>query len=1209
MRELQPDGFYKTYSKNHSSKFMNNPKLKIKVGLLLLMCQLNVAAQGQILADSRGGSFRKVVASEKAQSQKMLKDHLNELSRKFKVSILFEEAVVYGLSVGSSVWQPLNRKLDENLDQALKPFGLIYKKVGHSQYVVFSAGSGLGKVNEHGQLSSEAGSQGILLQKKELLISPPSNKLAPSLVASPEHKVMDLSVSGQVSDENGGVLPGVSVVVKGTSRGTSTDGSGKYTLMVPDEKATLVFSFLGYVSKELVVGNQSLINISLQVDSKALEEVVVVGYGTQKKANLTGAVSTIDSKAIENRPVSNLANAMQGTTPGLSITRTGGQPGSENIAIQVRGATSANGNVNPLLLVDGVATPITTLQTINPNDVESISILKDAAAAAIYGAQAAGGVILVTTKKGASGKTVFEYSNQVGFDRALNVPKRLSLMDEALYSNTARANAGLAPEYSDEDLQRIRDGIEYIVNPADTNRYLFYNQKDLVKQLVRDKSFMQTHNLSARGGTEKLSFLASMGYYQKQGVFKVGPDQLQRYNARLNLTAQLTSKLSLDSRVSYTLEKQKAPVSATDGNQLLYQVYRLRTRWPLLTPEGHLNGEGGASGNNTYAQLTSGGYNNRDRNYFDGVFTLRLAEVVKGLQLRAIYGVQYRLEDRERFARTVALWNRVRPSFFLNNPNVFEITRGTRLNNNIQLLADYNATIDKHNFQLLGGYQWEDGRFSSVFSSANNLVSNDLPSLNLGNDLTKINTQTIETFAYQSYFGRVNYSFSDKYLFEATVRLDESSRLAPGKRRRLFPAASLGWNLHRENWFSGVLPFVSEFKLRGSWGQLGSALGNNVGLYDYLNMLARGSALVMGTPETRTTYFYQESVPSSNLAWETVETTNGGLDIGLVQNRLQISADYYVKYNRNMLTPLQLPATFGVSTPRINNGELKSWGWETELRYRDKIGKNLTYSVALNLSDNQNKLMSYAGRKVLSAGTVGILEGYPLNSLWGYQTAGYFQSPNQVQEWAFQDNRTGPGDVKYIDRDGDKRISAGSGTPESPGDLINLGTNQPRYLFGLNGNMQWKGIDFSFFFQGVGKRSFYPAIATVMPLNQGWIQALSVHQDYWAPENPGAEFPRPYLQGTHNYLRADKWMMNGQYVRLKNVQLGYSLPARILDKVKIARARVFVTAQDILTFSRLGVFKQLFDPENQDNATSDYPFFGTVAAGINLTFGTPHLKP
>ncbi len=1064
-------------------------------------------------------------------------------------------------------------------DQILKQRLFMYMKLGTVQFCICGLLAGIGYAHPSHLSRNESG--------EILLMSLPTDKI----------------ITGIVRDEKGDVLPGVNILIKGTQQGTITDAAGGFTLTIPDE-AVLVISFVGYLSQEVPVGNRNRLEISLREDEKALEEVVVVGYGTQRKENLTGAVSTVDSKAIENRPVSNLANALQGTTPGLAVTRTGGQPGSENIEIQVRGATSANGNVNPLLLLDGVPAPIITLQTINPNDIESISILKDAAAAAIYGAQAAGGVILLTTKKGASGKTTFEYSSQVGFDTPLNVPQRLSLLDEALWVNKARANVGLGPGFNEEALEYIRNGVEYVVNPADSNRYIYFNQKDHIKEIVRNRSYMQTHNLTARGGTGRLNYLASLGYYKKQGVFRLGPDQLQRYNARFNVNAQLTSKLSLDTRINYTLEKQEAPQGNTNGNGggLLYQVYRLRMRWPLYTPEGRLNGDGGSSANNTYAQLKEGGYNNRDRNYFDGVFTLKLADLVKGLQLRAIYGVQYRLQDRERFARTVELWHRYTPAFYLNNPNVFEVTRAHNINNNVQLLANYDFRIgNSHNFHLLGGYQWEDGRFSSVFTSANNLVSNDLPSLNLGNDLTKINSQTIETFAYQSYFGRLNYNFADKYLFEATIRVDESSRLAPGMRSKMFPAASVGWNLHREDWFSAGLSFLSEFKLRGSWGQLGSALGNNIGFYDYISMLSRNSDLILGTPESRSTYFFEQTVSSSSLTWETVETTNGGLDIGLLKNRLQLSADYYVKYNRNMLTPLQLPATFGVGTPRVNNGELKSWGWETELRYRGSR-KEFSYGLGLNVSDNQNKLVSYAGRRVIAAGVVGILEGYPLNSLWGYQTDGYFQNQTEVTEWAFQDNRTGPGDVKYIDRDGDKRITAGSGTPENHGDLVYLGTNQARFLFGFNGNAGWKGIDFSFFFQGVGKRSFFPGLATVMPSREAWMQPLAIHSDYWTEDNPNAAFPRPYIGGTHSYLSSDKWTFNGRYVRLKNIQVGYSLPSQIIKKAHISRARIFFSGQDLFTFSQLGIFNRLVNPENQNNAGSDYPFFATAALGLNLTF-------
>ncbi|QRR04175.1 TonB-dependent receptor [Dyadobacter sandarakinus] len=1015
----------------------------------------------------------------------------------------------------------------------------------------------------------------------------------PEPVTSP---ALDISISGTVTDASGAGLPGVSILVKGTQTGTTTDTDGKYKLSVTDNSAILVLSFVGYVTQELPVGNKTVIDVQMSTDDKALEEVVVVGYGTQKKANLTGAVSTIDSKAIENRPSSNLSTGLQGVTPGLIITRQTGQPGRENIGIQIRGATSANGNVNPLVLLDGVSVPISTMQTMNPNDVESISVLKDAAAAAIYGAQAAGGVILITTKKGKSGKVTFDYLGQEGVDWSINVPGRMSLLDEALFSNQARINSGSSPEYTDEEIQRIRDNVPYVVNPADTSSYLYYNQTPIANDILRKYSHMRTHNITARGGTDKLNFLISGGYYNKQGVFKVGPDNYSRYNVRINLGAQLTRHLSLDSRLSYTNDRTRSASTESNGSGLIYQIYRFRTRNPFFTPEGRYN-----TSNATYAALEEGGYNNYRRNFFDGVFTLTAANFVKGLQIRAVAGTQYRRGDREQFNRTVPLWSKSKVASYINQVNSYTVGDELTKNTNLQLLVNYDFKIaEKHQFGLFAGYQWEDFRADTLRTGATNLVSNDLPTLNLGDDKTKSSQQIIATYAFQSVFGRFNYSFKNKYLFEATIRLDESSKLAPGLRKKVFPAASVGWNMHQEDWFSGGLPFFSEFKLRGSWGRLGGALGSNIGYYDYLSQLTRGNALVLG--DSRTSYIYQGSIPSANLSWETIETTNGGVDIGLFQNKLQISGDYYVKYNRNMLTTQQLPATIGVGTPRKNNGELKSWGWETELRFRDKLGKDFNYSFAVNFSDNNNRLISFSGRNIVGSGTNGLIEGYALNTIWGYQTAGYFTAPDQVKQWAFQDNRTGPGDVKYVDKDGDNRLSIGKGTVANHGDLVLLGTTAPRYLFGVTLGASWHGFDFSAFFQGVGKRRYRANPESVAPLLVTWKQAMAIHSDYWTPENTDALFPRPYTGATHNYIASDKWTLNASYVRLKNIQVGYTVPSRITERIKVSRARVFFSGQDMLTISGLGKFQGYFDPETRDGVENDYPFFATASVGINVSF-------
>lgn len=1006
-------------------------------------------------------------------------------------------------------------------------------------------------------------------------------------------------ITGTVKDLKGEGISGVSITLKGeANRGTTSDGFGKFTLTGVDNKTVLKISSVGFENQEVFIGARTNVEITLEESSASLDEVVVVGYGVQKKANMTGAVSTVDSKMIENRPTTSLQAALQGTTPGLIITRTSGQPGNEGLGISIRGATTANGSVDPLIILDGVTVPSVTLQTMNQNDIESISVLKDAAAAAIYGAQAAGGVILITSKKGKEGKVVFSYSGISGIDWAANVPERMSLLQEAEFSNLARKNSGSGPEYSDFDLEQIRNNVPYLINPVDTTQYLFYNQEPLVKQVLKDFTSMTSHNLSARGGSEKLNFLISGAYYNKKGLFKLGPDQLSRYNLRVNLGAQLTKNFSLDSRITYTNELTEQSSRSANGQGLIYDMYRLRTRTPFFTPNGQYNGAG--SGATTYAHLAEGGYNNLSRNFFDGTFTFKLENLVKGLTLRSVAGTQYRRGDRYIFNRTVPLWGRFAVNRYVNQLNSYSVTNDVTKNLNLQFLANYDYKFKRHTFGALVGYQWEDFRFVSTNAGASNLVSNDLPTLNLGDDKTKTNSESIATYAFQSVFGRFNYNYDDKYLIEGTLRQDESSKLAQDGRIKIFPSVSAGWNLHREKWISESLPFFSELKLRGSWGTLGGALGSTLGNYDYVNQLSRGSALVLG--DSRTSFIFQGSLPSTSLSWETIETVNGGFDLGLLKNRLQISGDYYVKSNRNMLTPQQLPATIGISTPRKNNGELKSWGWELEAKYRGQIGDKFKYNIGANFSDNQNELVSFSNRVVVSRGNNSLIEGYPINTIWGYQTAGYFPSIDEVRGAAFQDNRTGAGDIKYIDQNGDKVVTVGKGSKSDYGDLMLLGTTNPRYLFGFNFGFEVKGFDFSAFIQGVGKRNFLAGSESVGPLLVTWKQAMGIHSDYWTPENPNALFPRPFVGATHNFGASDKWTFDGQYARLKNIQIGYTIPSLLSKKIGVSRARVYVSGQDIITVSAMGKFGTLFDPESANNADNDYPYFSTASLGLNLSF-------
>ncbi|MET7000300.1 SusC/RagA family TonB-linked outer membrane protein [Chitinophaga defluvii] len=1013
------------------------------------------------------------------------------------------------------------------------------------------------------------------------------------------------TIRGKVVDaETGQPVIGATVRIQHKNTGTATSQEGLFSIEAVSSDV-LQFTSIGYEVVTIPVKEQNFIAVKLGISKSTLNDVVVVGYGTQKKINMTGAVSTVNSKVIEDRPITTLAGALQGAAAGLVITRTSGQPGAENFGIQIRGATSANGAVSPLVILDGVAASTTVLLTLNPNDVENVTMLKDAAAASIYGAQAAGGVMIVTTKKGKSGKAVFEYSNLFSAQKPLNVPEKLSLLEEMLYVNVSAANSGGNPGYSATDINRVRLGLQYYVDPNDTTRYVNYNSKSQLAEILRNNSAMSTHNFSVKGGTEKTHYLLSLGLFDQNGIFKIGPDKYKRYNARINMGTQITDKITFDARVGFHVTDMVQPTITPDGTwstSLLNVLYRFRNRNPLRTPEGRYN-DNSAAGITSYAILDAGGQIKSMSRNLDGVFTLQSKDLlVKGLDLTIKYGGQYYNNENANFYRTVQTWFRSVPGEKLQDPNSFERSVSTNWNSNVQFLADYDWSFGKdHSFHLLGGYQWNDNRYQYLGASVGSLVSNDLGALALGNNLTRGNWDNVGTSAFQSVFGRFNYVFRDKYLVEATLRADESSRLSPGRRTKVFPAVSAGWKLQNEPWFEVIRPVFSEFKIRGSWGRLGSAEGGIIGEYDYIDKLWSGSNVVLGNTETKSSYFYNGAIPSATLTWETLETSNLGVDLGLLKNKLNISFDYYVKHNNNMLIPQQLPVILGINAPVVNGGKLRSWGWEIQLSYADRTAIGIDYSVSFNLSDNQNKLLKYNNNNSVWLGTVSLLEGYPLNTIWGYKTDGYIQNQKDLDNSPFYSSQIGIGDVKYVDQDRNGMLNNGSGIVTKRGDLVYLGTNQPRYSFGWTGSVAWKGIDLQLFLQGVFQNTFLAETDAIHPSTGSWIIPLKMHLDYWTEDNRDAAFPRP-RGGTASYLTSDKWMMNGAYMRLKNIQLGYSLPKQLLEKIHVNRLRLFFSGQDILTWDKLGIFSNTFNPESMNSVGHNYPLFGTYSFGVNVSF-------
>lgn len=1007
-------------------------------------------------------------------------------------------------------------------------------------------------------------------------------------------------VEGNVTDSKGVPLEGVSIVVKGTSNGVSTNNKGHFSITVP-VGSVLVFTYTGMLVKEEVVDGRDQLNIVLQDNPNSLENVVVVGYGTQKKVNLSGAVTQVSGKDLANRPVVNTTAALQGVMPGLTVVRGSGKPGGEGYGIRIRGFTSAN-TANALVLVDGIEQDLNLL---DPSDIESISVLKDASASAIYGARAAAGVILVTTKQGAPGKTRVTLSSNYGINITARQPQRLDSWDEQALIDESRLNATGAPEFNREQIEWLMNpNFDYRPNPTQ-DRWEYFGNNNWVKEGMDRINYQQNHSISVSGGEQKLNYLLSIAYFKRDGVLRYGPDDNNRSNIKLNVNADVSKYVTLKFTTGYINSTVNENSFGTE--QIINRLYRSRTRQSLYTPPEDITGQmyNGDLQINAIDIEKNAGLERRAYETFTGRLNMQIKNIVKGLTFDVIGWRNqnyYNMENKSRtlywYGRTV---NTVR--FSINTPNSYTLQKNKAYQNNLQGYATYNFKVKRHEFTIMQGASYEEYRKAEATASAKSMITNDFFSLNYGDPLTKTSTDNIETWALASAFGRLNYNFAGKYLLEASYRYDGSSRLAPDNRWQLFPSFSAAWRLSEEGFIKQNLWYLTNLKLRASWGQLGN--GSPLGLYPYIPLLTSGltttNNLVFN--DTRTQYIYQNRLASPEVTWETVQQSNIGIDVGLLKNRLTISADYYVKRNKNMLAELNLPNIIGVNTPSYNVGELKSWGSEIEVKWKDKIGSQFSYHVSVNISDNQNKVVKYDGKNSIgSGGVVSLLEGYPLNSVWGYQTNGYFQTTAEVND--YKNNNTpyftnlGPGDVKYVDLDGDGKISAGGGTPENPGDLVYLGTTNARYNYGFELGFNWKGFDFSAFFQGALQRKFLISEETLSPMLGTADMPWTIHMDHWTPNNPNAFFPRMYQTSAHNFRPSDKWVQNGNYLRLKNIQLSYTVPLK--NKRYIKGIQVYASGQDLWETTKV---LSVFDPEVGNNVSATaYPFYRTVSFGFNLNF-------
>lgn len=995
---------------------------------------------------------------------------------------------------------------------------------------------------------------------------------------------------------------GVSVIEQGTSNGAITDMDGHFVLQQVRQRATIQFSYVGYLDLTLPVANASG-EILMREDDKTLSEVVVVGYGTQKRANLSGAVSAVEGDKLAAKPTSDVLSAMQGELPGVAVLRSSGEPGSETSGIRIRGFSSANAT-SALVLIDGVEGDLSLL---NADDIESISVLKDASASAIYGARAASGVVLVTTKSGSEGKARISYNGYYAVNTPGNMPERLPAWEEQQWINIGRYNQGGSYEWNKEKTTWVANpNFNYYPN-NNNGRWEQFTATNWVDEGTKDHSDQTNHSISVSGGTKSMNYFVSGNYFYKNGMLKYADNANTRVNLHAKVSAELNKYLQLGVNVQYQSKKSTSP--SNGAGSILNTMYGARARQLLWQPEETPNyGSQPYSGDlqvNPIDILKNGGTNETHYEAFLGKGELTIKNLVEGLRinLSASRRAGYYSGRSERHWLAWYAMNGTTIRQQTNNPNSLYRIKNNDYHDMLEATATYEITSGLHNVKLLGGTSYENYRKDQFDATAKNMNSNDFYSFNYYDAAEATNTtlgDNIQPWSMMSYFGRVNYNYAERYLLEANIRYDGSSRLAPSKRWKAFPSVSAAWRVNQEKWFN--LDWVSNLKLRASWGQLGN--GAVLGLYDYIPTISQGATYI-----TEKSY-YQANLASKDKTWETIETTNIGIDLGFLRGRLNASFDYYWKYNNDMLSRLQLPHTIGIGVPSVNVGKLKTWGWEFDIRWQDRIG-DFRYQVAFNISDSQNKLVEYDGADVISAGNVSLLEGYAMNTIWGYKTDGYWSSLEEYQQYkeahpgykSFSDGKVGGGDVRYLtlpDADGsiDHQVGAGDGTKENHGDLVCLGNSNGRYLYGLNLSAQWKGFDFAVMFQGVAKRKILVDTEAITPFGRTHQMPWTIHRDYWTEDNPDAYWPRLYNYNgdMFNFQPSDKWVQNAAYLRLKNITLGYTIP---VDKRYIQKLRVYISGNDV--WEKSDILK-VFDPEAGNNVGRNYyPFFRTWSFGVNVT--------
>lgn len=1015
-------------------------------------------------------------------------------------------------------------------------------------------------------------------------------------------KPTERTVSGVVYDSDGLPVIGAGVMVKGSLHGTVTDEDGRWTLELEDDNVTLEISSMGYQSQSVAVKGRSDFTVTLTSDTQYLDEVVVVGYGTQKKVNLTGSVSMVTSEDMASRPVSNMSSGLQGLLPGVTVVNASGQPGESGTTIRVRGVGTI-GNANPLILIDGIEGD---LSTINPEDIESVSVLKDAASASIYGARAANGVLLVTTKKMNDNPGAAKDNAKVTFGAyaGIQTPTRLPQMCDAIefmtLDNEARQNVGTAIGWLEDSFKKVTDN-------TDPN---YFANTDWLDEVLNSYAPQQNYSLSLNGGIGSSGYMLSYRYFDQKGLTVGSSTGEQRHNVRFKMNTKLIDRLTLSSNISYTSRKVTSPInSLTSGGGAIYNAMRIAPNAPVRYTDGTWAYGGGNT--NPVAILNDGGRSNVSTEEFSLLEVLKL-DILKGWDVTATYNLTSTNGYKDILKKTITFVNPEDKSVNVYaSPNSLKNVDLKNVQQTFIIQSNFDITFGKHNVSGVAGMsqEWYEARMFEA--SRTNLSTEFEPTLNLGDPSTMSNNATYSSWALRSGFGRVSYNYDERYLLEANIRYDLSSRFHKSVRGGWFPSVSAGWRISEEHFMSFAKSIVDNLKIRGSWGMLGNQY---VGSSDYpymsvLEAFTSGLSLI-GT--SASTGYAPSTLANPNLTWEHIKMVNAGVDVALLQNRLTMSFDWFNKDTEGILLKLNYPAQIGPKPSEQNAGKVNNRGWEFDLNWRDQRGE-FYYGIGFNISDVKNKIVDLAGNAPDLSGYQIRMVGYPIDAFYGYKAIGLMTpedfkiSDTQNHNYSLPKvpvilgNDYQPGDIKYEDISGPDGKPDGRITPEY--DKVVLGSNIPRYTYTVRGDLGWKGIDFSFVIQGVGKCDGYLEGTARHAFQDMAAYPQKVHLERYnvvTNPDPDALYPRlTYNTGFNQNTFSTYWMENASYMRLKNVQIGYTFPEKWMKKARIDNLRVYLSGDNLLTVSD---FFYAYDPETPVSKGGYYPQVKTVVLGLNITF-------